>query len=157
MSDLSRDQESILTVLDRIKEGVKEDSEDAACWAKSLGCMLDNLQEEDFFGSEASTDHRGDFRNGEFTMLRIEQSKEAFSPSCSEERPCINCYSDNGECLDGPGIIKKRDAELVAKILDMGAESLAPEEYMGLERILSMLCVTRSIKTKSIAIFKKLT
>jgi hypothetical protein len=65
---------NILRVLEEIKTRVERpDSEDAVNeWAESINTMLDDMKNNDQFGSEASTDPRGDFRNGEWSIFEME-------------------------------------------------------------------------------------
>lgn len=72
MSDLSREQKCVLLVLDRIKRQVEEDQDMAIEYAESIDPMLCELNREEFFGGEGQCDPRGDFRNGEFSMLDVE-------------------------------------------------------------------------------------
>lgn len=61
-------QHNLLTVLDRIKDRVTDDEDDAELWADALDQMLDDLLSEDFFGTEGQLDPRGDGRDGEFSV-----------------------------------------------------------------------------------------
>jgi hypothetical protein len=65
---------NILRVLEEIKTRVERpDSEGAVNeWAESIDTMLDDMKNNDQFGSEASTDPRGDFRNGEWSIFEME-------------------------------------------------------------------------------------
>jgi hypothetical protein len=48
-------------------------------------------------------------------------------------------------------ITKEQEAETVARIWNMGCESLDPDSYVELERILALLCDTRHINRESLA------
>ncbi len=52
-------------------------------------------------------------------------------------------------------ISKNTEAKAVAQILSMGAESLNPDSYCDLERILGELCDTRTISNVTISNEKK--
>ena len=45
-------------------------------------------------------------------------------------------------------ITKEQEAEVIANIASMAAESLSPDDYEELESILNRMCATRSIKVK---------
>lgn len=64
----SKVQHNLLTVLERIKDRVTEDEDDAELLADSMDQMLDDLLSEDFFGTEGQLDPRGDQRDGEFSV-----------------------------------------------------------------------------------------
>ena len=65
---------NILRVLEEIKRRVEHPDYDGAVeeWAEALDGMLDDMKSNDQFGSEASTDPRGDFRNGEWSIWEME-------------------------------------------------------------------------------------
>ena len=67
---------NILRVLDEIKRRVEEPehSESSEEWGEAIDSMLDEMKNNDHFGSEASTDPRGDFRNGEWSIWEMEPS-----------------------------------------------------------------------------------
>ena len=69
---MNLEQKRLLLVLDRIKERVIKNPEDAEAWGESLNDMLDELEGVDFFGIEGQNDPRGDQRNGLWTMGRVE-------------------------------------------------------------------------------------
>lgn len=52
-------------------------------------------------------------------------------------------------------ISKNTEAKTVATLWSMGVESLNPDSYVDLERILGELCSTRNINNESIAIERK--
>jgi len=49
-------------------------------------------------------------------------------------------------------ISKSTEAKVIATIWNMGVESLNPDDYTDLERIISRICCTRSIVRKEIGI-----
>lgn len=65
-------------VLERIRQYVLESDDaptevsDADVIAGELEGMLTELAGQDFFGTEGQNDPRGDFRNGEWSMDRVE-------------------------------------------------------------------------------------
>lgn len=65
---------NVIRVLDEIKSRVENPDHDEAVeeWAESLDDMLDTMKNNDQFGSEASTDPRGDFREGEWSIWEME-------------------------------------------------------------------------------------
>ena len=65
---------NVIRVLDEIKSRVENPDYDGAVdeWAESLDQMLDEMKGNDQFGDEASTDPRGDFRNGEWSIWEME-------------------------------------------------------------------------------------
>lgn len=65
---------NVIRVLDDIKRRVENPDWDGTVdeWAEALDTMLDEMKNEDQFGSEASTDPRGDFRNGEWSIWEME-------------------------------------------------------------------------------------
>ncbi len=65
-------QHRVVTVLNRIISTCENDSDEADAYSAMLDEMLDNLKCQDFFGTEAQTDPRGDGRNGDWSMERVE-------------------------------------------------------------------------------------
>lgn len=65
-------QARVLAVLDRIAAQVRKDADDADVYSDSLEGMLGELAGNDFFGTEGQNDPRGDFRNGDWSMSRVE-------------------------------------------------------------------------------------
>lgn len=66
-----------LKVLERFTALVKDMDEDeceawAEAWADSLDALLDEAASNDAFGTDGQCDPRGDFRNGEWRMNRVE-------------------------------------------------------------------------------------
>lgn len=68
---------NVLRVLEDIKNRVENPDCDEVIdeWAEALDSMLDEMKNNDQFGTEASTDPRGDFRNGEWSIFEMEQWK----------------------------------------------------------------------------------
>lgn len=60
------------TVLDRIKDIVLEDSEFAQFMLETLEDSLTEYHMQDGFGTEGQCDPRGDFRDGDWSMDRVE-------------------------------------------------------------------------------------
>lgn len=65
-------QQRVIKVLDRIKQQVLDDEQEAEMWSESLNDMLENMLSYDYFGTEGQSDPRGDFRNGDWGMDRVE-------------------------------------------------------------------------------------
>jgi hypothetical protein len=65
-------QRRVLAVLERMTEAVRRDCDDAEVFSEVLDEMLTSLHGNDFFGTEGQNDPRGDFRNGEWSMTRVE-------------------------------------------------------------------------------------
>ena len=60
-------------VLGRLYDMSKNFGEDEAeAWTDDIECLLDRVAAEDGFGTEGQCDPRGDFRNGEWSMRRVE-------------------------------------------------------------------------------------
>lgn len=66
---------NVLSVLEEIKNRVNNPSWDGEIeeWAESLDSMLEDMKNDDQFGTEGQNDPRGDFRNGEFNIWEIEK------------------------------------------------------------------------------------
>ena len=69
---MNKTQLRIKRVLERIMDGVDEDEDVAEIIADALDSMLEDLAQDDFFGSERALDPRGDGRNGSFSMRHVE-------------------------------------------------------------------------------------
>lgn len=65
-------QDRVVKVLDRIKQQVLDDDQEAEMWSESLNDLLEDMLSNDYFGTEGQSDPRGDFRNGEWSMDRVE-------------------------------------------------------------------------------------
>lgn len=66
-------QTNCVTVLNRLAKMCEKDVDFAEAFANDLNTMLDEIQSQDGFGTEAQSDPRGDFRNGRWTVEKIEQ------------------------------------------------------------------------------------
>ena len=69
---LSCVQQRVATVLSRMLDMAKSDEDDAQMFADVLEPMLNDLHGQDAFGTEGQCDPRGDFRNGQWSMDRVE-------------------------------------------------------------------------------------
>jgi hypothetical protein len=65
-------QQRVAKVLERIAELAKNDEDDADMLAESLEGMLEDIAQNDGFGTERQCDPRGDGRNGQWSMTRVE-------------------------------------------------------------------------------------
>lgn len=65
-------QKNVVAVLDRMKAMALADEDDAQMLADGLQDMLEEIAGNDGFGTERQCDPRGDFRNGEWSMERVE-------------------------------------------------------------------------------------
>lgn len=65
-------QNNCVTVLNRLATMCEEDADFAATLVDDLQTMLDKIHSQDGFGTEGQCDPRGDFRNGQWTMNKIE-------------------------------------------------------------------------------------
>lgn len=68
-------QQAIELVLDRIKQQCADDSDYREMYMIELDKMLDDLHGQDAFGTEGQSDPRGDFRNGEWSIMKPEGFK----------------------------------------------------------------------------------
>lgn len=71
-STMNKTQKRTILVLERMIEQCKEDNINADVFAEMLEPMLRELHGEDFFGTEGQCDPRGDFRNGRWSMKKVE-------------------------------------------------------------------------------------
>lgn len=65
-------QKNCVTVLNRLAKMCEEDADFAACLSDDLEAMLTEIHAQDWFGTEGQTDPRGDFRNGHWSMHKVE-------------------------------------------------------------------------------------
>ncbi len=63
--------ERVKLVLRRIVEMI-DDEDDAEVFSEHLDDMLDEMAEQDFFGTERQCDPRGDFRSSEWSMWFVD-------------------------------------------------------------------------------------
>lgn len=68
---MSKVQTRVTCVLRRL-ENLLDNDDDAEIIAEELETWLNDLLHDDFFGTEGQTDPRGDFRNGQWSMTRVE-------------------------------------------------------------------------------------
>lgn len=65
-------QNNCITVLNRLAKMCEEDADFAATFSDDLETMLTDIHSQDGFGTEGQSDPRGDFRNGRWSMSRVE-------------------------------------------------------------------------------------
>lgn len=65
-------QQRTILVLNRMLAMAQQNEDDAEMLAEALDEMLDDIASNDGFGTEQQCDPRGDFRNGEWSMDRVE-------------------------------------------------------------------------------------
>lgn len=69
---MNKVQLRVTTVLNRLAAVAEDDEDFAEDIAKDLNNMLDDIQGQDGFGTEAQCDPRGDFREGRWSMIHVE-------------------------------------------------------------------------------------
>ena len=69
---MTKTQQRLAVVLDRIKAMSATSEDDAEMFSGCLNEMLDDLQDADAFGTEGQYDPRGDQRDGWWSMHRVE-------------------------------------------------------------------------------------
>lgn len=69
---MNKQQKRTIKVLERMIEFCKEDSVNADIFTELLEPLLRELHGDDFFGTEGQCDPRGDFRNGTWSMTKVE-------------------------------------------------------------------------------------
>lgn len=70
--DHSKQFERLVTVVNRIVEMCTDNENDTLAFSEVFDDMLDDLAADDFFGTEGSTDPRGDMREGSWSMFRVD-------------------------------------------------------------------------------------
>lgn len=65
-------QQNCVTVLNRLAQMCEEDEDFAETLSGDLNTMLDEIHSQDGFGTEGQSDPRGDFRNGRWSMKKVE-------------------------------------------------------------------------------------
>jgi hypothetical protein len=70
----SKAQKNCITVLNRLVKMCEEDAEFAGDFKDDLNLLLNGIQAEDGFGTEGQSDPRGDFRNGRWSMDKVEKA-----------------------------------------------------------------------------------
>lgn len=69
---MNKQQKRTIKVLERMIELCKENDSDAEMFADELQPILHELAGNDAFGTEMQCDPRGDFRNGNWSMKKVE-------------------------------------------------------------------------------------
>lgn len=67
-------QKNCVTVLNRLAKMCEEDEDFAVAFSDDLETLLDDIHGQDGFGTEGQTDPRGDFRNGRWSIKKVEPS-----------------------------------------------------------------------------------
>lgn len=65
-------QRRVAAVLERMLAMARGNEDDAKMFAESLEVMLTDIHAGDGFGTEGQCDPRGDFREGRWSMARVE-------------------------------------------------------------------------------------
>lgn len=65
-------QKNCVTVLSRLAKMCEEDEDFAEMFSSDLETMLTDIHSQDGFGTEGQSDPRGDFRNGRWSMNKVE-------------------------------------------------------------------------------------
>lgn len=68
-------QKNVKLVLERMISMVEQEPFYAEIFSEELQVMLDLIQQDDGFGTEAQCDPRGDFRNGKWSMNKVQAEK----------------------------------------------------------------------------------
>lgn len=69
---MNEQKRRISLVLRRLQDKVENDEIDPGALCDGLDGMLDHMSEDDEFGSEAQNDPRGDMRDGDWWMGRVQ-------------------------------------------------------------------------------------
>jgi len=69
---MNKGQKRTVTVLKRMLKMARENPEDAQAFSDVLEEGLNELANNDCFGTEGQCDPRGDFRDGRWTMDRVQ-------------------------------------------------------------------------------------
>ena len=69
---MNKTQERVTTVLTRLIALVKDDKDFADGLSDDLDYILNDIHGQDGFGTEAQCDPRGDFREGDWSMIHVE-------------------------------------------------------------------------------------
>lgn len=69
LNNQTDEQKRVLVVLDRIRQQVEDDPDNAIMYAEILEEGLDLLLGEDAFGTEGQCDPRGDMRDDKYSMF----------------------------------------------------------------------------------------
>lgn len=62
-------QHNLIRVLETIISDIKQDPVAAEVYAEQVSMVLNDLQDQDFFGTESQNDPRGDFRSGDWSIF----------------------------------------------------------------------------------------
>jgi len=69
---MNKKQKRVIKVLERMIEEIKTDEYFAEILIDELETILTNIHNDDGFGTEGQCDPRGDFRNGTWSMKKVE-------------------------------------------------------------------------------------
>lgn len=69
---LNQTQLRVQKVLERLQELSAQSPDDAEGISEMLETSLSELHGDDFFGTEGQSDPRGDFRDGRWTMSKVQ-------------------------------------------------------------------------------------
>jgi hypothetical protein len=72
MSNQTEQQRRLLAVLNRLIVMADDDADFAESFSEDLNQVLDDIHGQDGFGTEGQCDPRGDFREGKWSMQRVE-------------------------------------------------------------------------------------
>ena len=75
MSKITKPQFNCIIVLNRLAKMCEEDADFAEAFAADLDSMLNGIHQDDGFGTEGQSDPRGDFRNGRWSMSKVEGAR----------------------------------------------------------------------------------
>lgn len=69
---MNKTQERVIRVLENMVDLAKSDETYADVFSDHLDEVLDNIQGDDVFGTEGQCDPRGDFRDGNWSMVHVQ-------------------------------------------------------------------------------------
>lgn len=69
---MNKQQKRTIKVLERMIELCKDNASDAEMFADELEPMLHEMHGDDAFGTEGQCDPRGDFRDGTWSMKKVQ-------------------------------------------------------------------------------------
>lgn len=70
--EMTEQQRRVLTVLSRMREQVQKDPDAAEMFSEGLDSLLQELADNDCFGTEGQLDPRGDGRDGEWSLWCVQ-------------------------------------------------------------------------------------
>lgn len=73
------------TIFGRLIAQAKEDEEAAAIIADEIDSMIENLANDDFFGTEGQSDPRGDMRDGAWDITNVQGVDDVTGEAEEEE------------------------------------------------------------------------